>query len=101
MNTARFASTLAILGSAGVPLLRALDAARETLANDRLAACVADATLAVREGISLASALKAGGVFPPILIHLIASGRRPAPCRPCSTAPRRPSPATSSAAPWA
>ncbi|MDW3715732.1 MULTISPECIES: type II secretion system inner membrane protein GspF [unclassified Pseudomonas] len=76
VNTARFASTLAILGSAGVPLLRALDAARETLANDRLAACVADATLAVREGISLASALKAGGVFPPILIHLIASGEK-------------------------
>lgn len=76
VNTARFASTLAILGSAGVPLLRALDAACETLANDRLAACVADATLSVREGISLASALKAGGVFPPILIHLIASGEK-------------------------
>ncbi len=76
VNTARFASTLAILGSAGVPLLRALDAARQTLANDRLALCVADATLRVREGVSLASALRAGKVFPPILIHLIASGEK-------------------------
>ncbi|MEM8017884.1 type II secretion system protein GspF, partial [Morganella morganii] len=40
VNTARFASTLAILGSAGVPLLRALDAARQTLANDCLAQAV-------------------------------------------------------------
>ncbi|MDZ4190972.1 type II secretion system inner membrane protein GspF [Ectopseudomonas chengduensis] len=76
VNTARFASTLAILGSAGVPLLRALDAARQTLANDRLALCVADATLRVREGVSLASALRVGKVFPPILIHLIASGEK-------------------------
>ncbi|MGA4475691.1 type II secretion system inner membrane protein GspF [Ectopseudomonas chengduensis] len=76
VNTARFASTLAILGGAGVPLLRALDAARQTLANDRLALCVADATAQVREGVSLASALRAGKVFPPILIHLIASGEK-------------------------
>lgn len=76
VNTARFASTLAILGSAGVPLLRALDAARQTLANDRLANCVADATLRVREGVGLASALRADNVFPPILIHLIASGEK-------------------------
>ncbi len=76
VNTARFASTLAILGSAGVPLLRALDAAGQTLANDRLAHCVADATLRVREGVGLANALRVGKVFPPILIHLIASGEK-------------------------
>lgn len=76
VDTARFASTLAILGGAGVPLLRALDAARETLSNARLAACVAQASLAVREGVGLAVALKAGRVFPPILIHLIASGEK-------------------------
>jgi general secretion pathway protein F len=76
LNTARFASTLAILGSAGVPLLRALDAASQTLGNDRLSLCVADATLRVREGVSLASALAAGKVFPPILLHLVASGEK-------------------------
>ncbi|AMK30658.1 General secretion pathway protein F [Pseudomonas putida] len=76
LNTARFASTLAILGSAGVPLLRALEAARQTLGNDRLDQCVNEATARVREGAGLASALAVEKVFPPLLIHLIASGEK-------------------------
>ncbi|MDH0300861.1 MULTISPECIES: type II secretion system inner membrane protein GspF [unclassified Pseudomonas] len=76
LNTARFASTLAILGSAGVPLLRALEAARQTLGNDRLDQCVSEATARVREGAGLASALALEKVFPPLLIHLIASGEK-------------------------
>ncbi|NIE73427.1 type II secretion system protein GspF [Pantoea sp. Ap-967] len=76
LNTARFASTLAILGSAGVPLLRALEAARQTLGNDRLDQCVNEATARVREGVGLASALAVEKVFPPLLIHLIASGEK-------------------------
>ncbi|MBV4458760.1 type II secretion system inner membrane protein GspF [Pseudomonas sp. COR58] len=76
LNTARFASTLAILGGAGVPLLRALDAARQTLSNDRLSLSVNEATAQVREGANLAAALKAQNVFPPVLIHLIASGEK-------------------------
>ncbi|SDT29660.1 type II secretion system protein F (GspF) [Pseudomonas asplenii] len=76
LNTARFASTLAILGSAGVPLLRALEAARQTLSNDRLSLSVSEATARVREGVNLAAALKVEKVFPPLLIHLIASGEK-------------------------
>ncbi|MBJ9975502.1 type II secretion system inner membrane protein GspF [Pseudomonas sp. S75] len=76
MNTARFASTLAILGAAGVPLLRALEAARQTLSNDRLHLSVNDATAKVRQGVSLAAALRVEKVFPPVLIHLIASGEK-------------------------
>ena len=76
LNTARFASTLAILGGAGVPLLRALEAARQTLSNDRLSQCVSDATAKVREGVNLAPALAVEKVFPPVLIHLIASGEK-------------------------
>jgi len=53
VDTARFASTLAILTGAGVPLLRALDAARATLSN---------------------AALGRQKVFPPVLVHLAASG---------------------------
>lgn len=101
LNTARFASTLAILGGAGVPLLRALEAARQTLSNDRLSQSVSDATAKVREGVNLAAALRVEKVFPPVLIHLIASGEKPVPCHPCSNAPRKPCPATSNAAPWA
>lgn len=76
VNTARFASTLSILMDAGVPLLRALDAARQTMGNDRLKACAADTTARVREGAPLASALRAQKVFPPNLIHLVASGEK-------------------------
>jgi len=76
VNTARFASTLAILMDAGVPLLRALDAARQTMGNDRLKACAADTAARVREGAPLASALKVQKVFPSNLIHLVASGEK-------------------------
>jgi general secretion pathway protein F len=74
VNTARFAATLAILTAAGVPLLRALEAARATLANTVLARAVADAISGVREGSTLSRALGASKVFPPILVHLAASG---------------------------
>jgi len=76
VNTARFASTLSILMDAGVPLLRALDAARQTMGNDRLKACAADTIARVREGTPLASALRVQKVFPPNLIHLVASGEK-------------------------
>jgi general secretion pathway protein F len=74
VNTARFAATLAILTAAGVPLLRALEAARATLANTVLARAVSDVISAVREGSTLARALGAVKVFPPMLVHLAASG---------------------------
>lgn len=99
LNTARFASTLAILGAAGVPLLRALDAARQTLSNDRLSLAVSEATSKVREGVNLAVALRMEKVFPPLLIHLIASGEKPGRYRRCLIVLRRPFPAISSAAP--
>ena len=84
LNTARFASTLAILAGSGVPMLRALQAAGETVSNLAMRARVLEATQRVREGYSLARALRAGGdderrqggtrLFPPVLTHLIASG---------------------------
>ena len=74
VNTARFASTLAILTSAGVPLLRGLEAARATLANAVLATAVGEVIDAVREGQPLAPALGRVKVFPPVLVHLAASG---------------------------
>lgn len=76
VNTARYAATLAILTGAGVPLLAALDASARTLANDRLRLAAGEATALVREGSSLAGALRRQKVFPPLLIHLIDSGER-------------------------
>jgi general secretion pathway protein F len=74
IDTARFASTLAILTASGAPLLRALDAARDVVWPLRTAAD-ASARL-VREGVSLARALKEQRVFPPVLIHLVANGEQ-------------------------
>jgi general secretion pathway protein F len=74
VDTARFAGTLAMLAASGVPVLRALEGARGTLRNSVLAQAVSDAISQVREGEALAKALGAARVFPPMLIHLIASG---------------------------
>ncbi|HUQ74114.1 MAG TPA: type II secretion system inner membrane protein GspF [Burkholderiales bacterium] len=74
VDTARFASTLAILAGAGVPLLRALEAARATLSNTVLATAVTGIIEAVREGNTLSGSLARAKVFPPVLVHLAASG---------------------------
>ena len=55
-NAARFASTLAMLAGAGLPILKALQAAAETLSNRAMRADALDALLLVREGAPLASA---------------------------------------------
>ena len=66
-NTARFASTLAMLASAGVPILKALQAAAETLSNQAMRADALDALVRVREGAPLASALAQKKRFPGLL----------------------------------
>ncbi|MBU4423939.1 MAG: type II secretion system inner membrane protein GspF [Gammaproteobacteria bacterium] len=66
-NAARFASTLAMLASAGVPILKALQAAAETLNNRALRADALDALVLVREGAPLASALAQKKRFPGLL----------------------------------
>ncbi len=66
-NTARFASTLAMLCAAGVPILKALQAAAETLSNRAMRADALDAIILVREGAPLASALAQKKRFPGLL----------------------------------
>ncbi|AYQ30283.1 MULTISPECIES: type II secretion system inner membrane protein GspF [unclassified Polaromonas] len=63
-NAARFASTLAMLAGAGLPILKALQAAAETLSNRAMRADALDALLMVREGAPLASALAQKKRFP-------------------------------------
>ena len=63
-NAARFTNTLAMLASAGVPILRALQAAAETLNNRAMRADAMDALVLVREGAPLASALAQKKRFP-------------------------------------
>jgi general secretion pathway protein F len=66
-NAARFASTLAMLAGAGVPILRALQAAAETLSNRAMRADAMDALVLVREGAPLASAMAQKKRFPGLL----------------------------------
>ncbi len=75
-NTARMASTLSILVGSGVGLLTALNAACGVMNNLPMQRALEDAAAKVREGVTLSRALAASGLFPPVLVHLIASGEQ-------------------------
>lgn len=66
-NAARFAATLAMLAGAGVPILRALQTAADTLHNRAMRADALDALILVREGAPLASAIASKKRFPGLL----------------------------------
>lgn len=74
LDTARFASTLAILVGSGAPLLRSLDAAADVVRMLPLQRAARVAAALVREGVPLARALREQKRFPPVLIHLVANG---------------------------
>ena len=74
VNTSRFASTLAILVGGGVPLLSALNSGARVMTNVVMEEAVERAIARVREGASLARALGETRAFPPLLVHLVASG---------------------------
>lgn len=74
VNAARLTSTLGILTASGIPLLNALQYAVQVVSNLPMRAAVEDALRQVREGGSLSRALGKSKIFPPLVIHLIASG---------------------------
>jgi len=74
LNTARFARTLSILTGSGVPVLEALRISATVVGNLPMRAAVEDAARRVREGTALHTALERSGYFPPMTVHLIASG---------------------------
>jgi len=74
LDSARLASTLAIMVGSGVPLLTALETGKAVIANRVLREAVDKAIGQVREGSPLSKALAADKLFPPLLVHLIASG---------------------------
>ncbi|MCA6061007.1 MULTISPECIES: type II secretion system inner membrane protein GspF [unclassified Thalassolituus] len=73
-NTARFGSTLAILTTSGVPLVDAMRIASQVVTNMPIQQSLTQATVTVSEGGSLHKALAETGYFPPIMLHMIASG---------------------------
>ena len=76
VSIARFARTLATLLRSGVPVLAALDITKDVLNNHRLAEVVSEAREAIREGDSIAAPLKKSREFPPIVVHMIATGEK-------------------------
>ncbi len=76
LDTARFASTLAILTGSGAPLLRALDTAAGVIWARPIRNAAYAAAAHVREGVSLARALASQRTFPALLVHLVANGEQ-------------------------
>jgi len=74
MDTARFASTLSILMASGVPLLDSLRIAGQVLTNLVLRDDSRKVAERVQEGSSLNRALQQSGRFPPMMVHMVASG---------------------------
>ncbi len=74
MNSARFTRTFSILANSGVPVLDALRISAQVVSNLPMRRAVDEAASKVREGAAINKALAASGYFPPMTVHLIASG---------------------------
>lgn len=74
INSSRFAHTLSMLCSSGVPVVSAFQVAAQVMPNLLIRNAVLQAAERVREGSSIAQALKAAACFPPIMLHLISNG---------------------------
>jgi general secretion pathway protein F len=72
----RFAKTLATMLASGVPLLRSLEIVKNVIGNTVIANVVEKASVAIREGESIAAPLRRSGEFPPLVTHMIAVGER-------------------------
>lgn len=74
VDAARLAATLSILVGSRVPILQALDAGTGVMTLIPMREALATASRGVREGMPLSRALAATQSFPPVMVHLIASG---------------------------
>ena len=74
INTARFTRTLSILAGSGVPILDSLKISAEVIECLPMRDAVNEASLRVREGASISKSLATSKLFPPMMIHMIASG---------------------------
>ncbi|WP_391088785.1 type II secretion system inner membrane protein GspF [Vibrio sp. NH-UV-68] len=76
LNTARFARTLSICTSSAIPILEGMRVAVDVMSNRYVKQQVLLAADNVREGTSLRKALAQTRLFPPMMLHMIASGEQ-------------------------
>jgi general secretion pathway protein F len=74
LNTGRFARTFSILAASGVQVLESMRISAQVMSNIPMQEAVSEASARVREGTGIAAALEKSGYFPPMTVHLIASG---------------------------
>ncbi len=74
INSSRFAATLSLLSSSGVPLLQALNISGQVMTNKIMQEACEQVAASVREGMSLNRAMENTNMFPPLLVQLVASG---------------------------
>lgn len=74
VESASLARSLATMIGSGLPVLEALNLAGRTAGNTAIRAAANDMAVQVHEGMGLSSALRRAKVFPPLLVHLAASG---------------------------
>lgn len=73
---ARFSRTLSTLLQGGLALLPSLDIVKNVVSNMVLQNAIEDGRNSIREGQSVAEPLRKSGVFPPLLVHMIAVGEK-------------------------
>ncbi|MDW6091210.1 type II secretion system inner membrane protein GspF [Vibrio rhizosphaerae] len=76
LNTSRFARTLAICSSSSIPILDAMLVAKDVVENTYMKQKVQEAAESVREGASIRKSLQQTKLFPPMMLHMIASGEQ-------------------------
>jgi type IV pilus assembly protein PilC len=71
---ARFARTLGTLMVSGVPILQAMETVAGTVSNTLMSDAILEARARIREGDRIGEPLKKSGLFPPMVVHMIAIG---------------------------
>lgn len=74
MAIAKFARTFSTLISSGVPILQALDIVAETAENAVVTKAIRESRASIKEGETISKPLGASGVFPPMVVQMIAIG---------------------------
>ncbi len=76
LNASRFSRTLSICASSSIPILEGMRIAVDVMSNHYAKHQISSAADSVREGVSLRKALTQTKIFPPMMLHMIASGEQ-------------------------